>query len=199
MTKTRIAILGTLSDLHRHPIRYDLAELGRIVVEVQPDLLGVEVERDEFERDDLSRAPVEVRETLVPLAARTDTVVVPIGAGSKDELRASREGIAAALVRGFDAVLTGVQKTANDARSVNSSLVTHTCGLICHLEEYACGAKGREAWLSTNEKMLANIIAMAQRDPQARILVAVQCRRKHWLEPKLRRAPGLDGVNYWEL
>ncbi len=199
MNRTRIAILGTLSDLHQQPIRYDLAELRRIVAEVQPDLLGVEAERDEFERDDLSRAPVEVREALVPLARRSDTVVVPIGAGSSEELRASSEGMPAALMRGLDAMLSGIQKTANDARRVNSALVSQTCGLICHIEEHICGEQGRRAWEGTNGKMLENILVMVQRDPQARILVAVQCRRKHWLEPKLRQAPEVELVDYWEL
>jgi hypothetical protein len=142
---------------------------------------------------------VEVREALIPLARRSDTVIVPIGSGSTQELRASSHGIPAALIRGLDAILTGVQKTANDARRVNSELVSHTCGLICHLEEQVCGDEGRRAWQATNEKMLANIIGMVRRDPQARILVAVQCRRKHRLEPKLRQLPEVELVNYWEL
>ena len=199
MNRTRMALLGTLAELHKKPIRFDLDELKRIVTDVQPDLVGVEVERDEFEGDDLSRAPVEVREALIPLARRSDTVVVPIGAGSSEELRASSKGVAPALVRGLDAVLVGVQKTANDARRVNSALVSHTCGLICHLEEQVCGERGRRAWVSTNEKMLSNIVSMARRDPQARVLVAVQCRRKHWLEPKLRQVSDVELVNYWEL
>ena len=199
MTKTRIALLGTLSDLHKQPIRYDLAELAHIIVEAQPDLLGVEIERDEFEHDDLSRAPVEVREALVPLARRSDTVVVPIGAGSNEELRASGKGLRAALIRELDALLAAVQKSANNPLRVNSALVSHTCGLICHLEERACGERGRRAWETTNQKLLANILAMAERDPLARILVAVQCRRKHWLEPKLRCRSEIELVNYWEL
>jgi hypothetical protein len=199
MGKTRIAILGTIAELHKQPIRYDLAELKRIVTDVQPDLVGIEVDLDEFERDDLNRAPVEVREALIPIARRSDTVVVPIGSGSSKELRASSEGIPAALIRGLDAILTGVQKTANDARRVNSALVGHTCGLICHLEEHVCGERGRRAWETTNEKMLANIVTIVQRDPQARILVALQCRRKHWLEPKLRHVREVELVNYWEL
>lgn len=199
MNRTRIALLGTLSDLHKQPIRYDLAELARIVVETQPDLLGVEVERDDFERDDLSHAPLEVREALIPLARRSDTVIVPIGAGSQDELRALGEGVRAALIRALDATLVAIQTAANDARRINSAFVSHTCGLICHLEEHTCGERGRRAWAQTNEKMLTNIVAMAERDPQARILVAVQCRRKHWLEPKLRKMPDIELENYWEL
>ena len=199
MNKTRIALLGTLAELHKQPIHYDLVELARIVAETQPDLLGVEVERDDFERDDLSRAPLEVREALIPLARRSDTVIVPIGAGSPDELRAAGDGIGAVLIRMLDAALVVVQKTANDAHRVNSALVSHTCGLICHLEEHTCGERGRRAWAMTNEKMLTNIVAIAERDPRARILVAVQCRRKHWLEPKLRKMPDITLMNYWEL
>jgi hypothetical protein len=203
MTKTRIAILATLSNLHRQPIRYDLAELSRIVTRVQPDLLGVEIERDDFERDDLARAPVEVREALIPLARHSDIVVVPIGAGLEEELRAPRQGwllgLRAALIHWLDGVLTQMQIWANGAREVNSAIVSHACGLICHLEEHTCGEGGRRAWQAANRKMLENIVAMAQRDPQARILVALQCRRKHWLEPKLRRLPDIELVNYWEL
>ena len=105
MDKTRIAILATLADLHQQPIRYDLAELARIVTDVQPDLLGVEVERDEFERADLARAPIEVRDALIPLAQRSDIVIVPIGAASGDELRAPAASPAAPLLRLLDVTL----------------------------------------------------------------------------------------------
>jgi hypothetical protein len=199
MIKTRIALLGTLANLHRQPIQYDLAEVAHIASDLLPDLLGVEVERAEFERDDLSRAPVEVREALVPLAQRSDIVLVPIGAPSPEELRAPPASIRAPLNRVLDATVAWLQKTANDARRVNSAFVSHTCGLICHLEEYTSGARGRQAWTTTNERMLGNIKAMVERDPGRRILVAVQCRRKHWLEPKLRQLPDVELVNYWEL
>ncbi len=199
MTKTRIALLGTLAELHLQPIQYDLAEVAHITNDLLPDLLGVEVERAAFERNDLSHAPVEVREALVPLARRSDIVLVPIGAASPDELRAPHATIRAALNRTLDALLAWLQKTANDARRVNSVFVGHTCGLICHLEEYTSGASGRQAWRSTNERMLTNIIEMAARDPGRRILVAVQCRRKHWLEPKLRQLQDVELVDYWKL
>ncbi len=199
MIKTRIALLGTLADLHREPIQYDLAEVTRITSDVLPDLLGVEVERAAFERNDLSHAPVEVREALVPLAQRSDIVLVPIGAPSPEELRAPPASIRAALNSVLDATLARLQKTANDARRVNSAFVSHTCGLICHLEEYTSGARGRQAWIATNERMLENIKAMVERDPGRRILVAVQCRRNHWLGPRLRRLPDVELVNYWEL
>lgn len=194
--KTRIALLGTLADLHKQPICYDLGALKCLVSQTQPDMLGVEVERDEFEREDLANAPVEVGEALIPLAQKTDIVLVPIGAGSKDELRAPAYTVSAALIRALDGTLTAFQKTAGDARRVNSPFISETCGIICHLEQNTSRERGRHASESTNAKMLANIVSIAQRDPHTRILVAVQCRRKHWLEPRLRQVSEIELVNY---
>ena len=203
MNKTRIALLGTLADLHTQPIRYDLAELERIVATTKPDLLGVEIERDDFERDDLSQAPIEVRGTLIPLARKTDIVVVPIGAGSDQELRAAGKGwmldVRRSLIRALDDLVTWVQTTASDARTINSALVCHTCGWLCDLEAAASGEAGQRAWAETNDQLLMQIVSMGQRDPDTRILVAVQCRRKHALEQKLKQLPNLELVNYWEL
>ncbi len=89
---TRLALLGTLGHLHTEPLRYDLACLRSLVEALEPDLLGVEVEPNAWERDDLSAAPVEVREGLVPAARRTDTVIVPLASPSP---RSPSEAIAA--------------------------------------------------------------------------------------------------------
>jgi hypothetical protein len=203
MNKTRIALLATLSDLHREPIRYDLNELARVVADAQPDLLGVEIEQAAFEQDDLSMASLEVREALLPLARRSDVVVVPLGAGSPEELSAPREGSLLSertlLIGWLDSTLTGIQRRAGDARRVNSVLVSHACGMICHLQAYASGERGRRAWEATNTKILENIRWMAEHDPSARILVAVQCRRKHWLEARLRKWANIELAPYWEL
>lgn len=185
--------------MHTQPIRYDLDGLARVVAQVQPDLLGIEIERDDFERGNLARAPIQVREVLISLARRSDIVLVPIGESSPDELRAPSRSINVAYIRMFDATLATLQKAANDARRVNSAIVNHACGLICHLEELTCGTRGRNAWKETNERMLTNIVEMVKRDPGTRILVAVQCRRKHWLEPKWCQLADVELVNYWEL
>ena len=203
MNKTRMALLATLSNLHHEPIRYDLNELARIVTQAQPDLLGVEVERSAFEQNDLSGAPLEVREALFPLALRSDVVIVPLGAGSREELSAPSSGplrsVRTLLIGGLDAALTAIQRSASDARRVNSVLVSHSCGLICHLQAYASGERGRRVWEATNSKMLENIRWMVQHDPSTRIMVAVQCRRKHWLEARLRQWANVELVPYWEL
>ncbi len=50
-----------------------------------------------------------------------------------------------------------------------------------------------------NEVILNNILAAVQRDPGRRVLVTVDCRRRHRLEKQLRRAPGIDLVFYQHL
>ena len=42
-TQTRLAILGTMAVLHTQPIRYDISGLRKLVADVSPDLLCVEI------------------------------------------------------------------------------------------------------------------------------------------------------------
>jgi hypothetical protein len=55
------------------------------------------------------------------------------------------------------------------------------------MEAAASTAESRLAWDRTNAEILDNVIAAIRRDPGRRLLVAVQCRRLHWLELQLRR------------
>lgn len=202
--KTRLALLGTLGHLHTEPLHYDLACLRKLVEALEPDLLGVEMGPDAWERGNFSGAPVEVREGLVPAARRTDTVIVPLGSPSPGELAPPEGGglawLRTNLMRGTDRLLTGLQRIVDGPEGVNSSLFGHACGFICSLEETVASDIGRRAWEATNERILERLLWAVRRDPGRRVLVAVQCRRIHWLEPPLRRQTDLlELVNYWEL
>ncbi|MBI4674527.1 MAG: hypothetical protein HY741_23015 [Chloroflexi bacterium] len=63
----------------------------------------------------------------------------------------------------------------------------------------ARGEAGQRDWPTTNEKILAQIVGAARRDANTRFLVAVQCRRKHALERRLKQVREIELVNYWEL
>lgn len=188
--KTRLALLGTLGHLHTEPLRYDLACLQSLVEELEPDLLGVEIEPDAWERGDLTEAPVEVREALLPAAQRTDTVIVPLAGPSPLELAPPEAGglagVRASLVHGADRLLTGLQRTADGPEGVNSALFGHVCGFICAVEAAVAGDAGHQTWEATNQRILERLLWIVRRDPGRRVLVAVQCRRVHWLETRLR-------------
>lgn len=202
--KTRLALLATVGHLHTEPLRYDLACLRSLVETLEPDLLGVEVDPDDWEQGDLGGAPVEVQKGLVPAARHTDTVIVPLGGPSPEELAPPEDGelagLRTSLIREADRLLTRLQRTADGPEGVNSLLFGHVCGLICYVEAAIASDAGRRAWEATNQHILERLLWAARRDPGRRMLAAVQCRRIHWLEPQLKRQTDLlELVNYWEL
>lgn len=202
-TKTRLALLGTMGHLHTEPLRYDLARLQSLVETLEPDLLGVEVAPAGWEQGDLSGAPIEVREGLVPAARRTDTVIVPLGGPSPLEFAPPEGGETARLrsnlVLAADNLMRGLQRAANTPERVNSTLFGHICRSICYLEAAMASDVGRRAWEETNEGILERLLWAVSRDPGRRVLVAVQCRRAHWLRSRLKRTPAIGLVDYREL
>lgn len=191
VAKTRVAILGTLGALHAEPVAYDLACLRSLIEGLEPDLLGVELEPAAWESGDLGTAPLEVRQALLPAARRTDTVVVPLGGPSPRELAPPEGGglarVRANLMRATDVLLTHFQQIAATPEAVNSSAFSHLCGMVCGVEELMASQAGRDAWDATNRRILERLVGVMRQDPGRRVLVAVQCRRVHWLSAQIRQ------------
>ena len=116
-SRTRLAILGTISDLHREPLAYDLNCLRSLVADLAPDLLCAEITREAWEGGDLSSATVEVREALAPVGAATDIVIVPVASTPKQYLDfAPSEQWRRDLVLAFDRLLQWGQRKASRTR-----------------------------------------------------------------------------------
>src|SRR3972149_11760769 len=79
--RTPVAVIGTLAEFHREPIPYDLSTLVRLVHDLKPDLLCLDITPDQWQRRDFADLPPEYREALLPLAHQTDIVVVPLAGG----------------------------------------------------------------------------------------------------------------------
>jgi len=200
-SRTRLAILSTLSDLHRQPLAYDLACLRTLVADLAPDLLCAEVTREVWEGGDLSAAALEVREALAPLVAATDIVLIPAAAtaGQFADL-APADAWRQRLVRAFDRALQWGVRRADRPEAVNGFMFGLFCHTICALTELAWTAQDRAAWEAQNQAMAANILQAAQRDPGRRVLVVVQCQRLHWLVPLLQaHSDVLEIVHYQRL
>ena len=199
--QTRLAILGTMSDLHRQPISYDLACLQKIVADVSPDLLCAEITMEEWEHEDFSRAALEVREALAPVIASTDIVLIPVAPGPEHYIDfAPNSGWRRRLVRTFDRLLRWGQIQANEAQTVNGPWFGAFCHTVCWLTESLWNASDRAAWERQNQELVENIIRTIQRDSGRRVLVAVQCQRLHRLIPLLRaKARLMDIVGYQSL
>ena len=203
INKTRVAVLGTLADLHREAIRYNLACLSHLVEELNPDLLFAELQREAWEAGDLSAAPIEYREALIPLAARTNIVIVPIQGVAGREPVMPQDGrighLRRAIIQRLDGLLRWFQRRADEPRAIHSGSFRHICHTICLLEAWVGGPATRQAWDVANRALLENVLAAVQRDPGVRALVTVDCRRYHQLAERLRHVEEIELVAYWEL
>ncbi len=195
---TRLAVLGTISDLHREPLAYDLACLRSIVTDLAPDLLCAEITREAWESSDLSLASLEVREALAPVEAATDIVIVPVASTLKHYVDfAPSERWRRDLVYTFDRLLQWGQRKANRPEAINGLMFGAFCHTVCWLTEKMWTAEDRAAWQAQNKALAENILQAVQRDPGRRVLVAVQCQRLHRLLPLLHtHAEVFEIVNY---
>lgn len=200
MTKTRLALLSTLADMHTQSIRYNLTALADILTQVAPDLLYVEVPLRDWELGRLDQAPVEVQRSLLPLAELSRTVVVPVAPDARQfNDFAPRTGWRAGLARWLDQALRWAQRQANSAEAIHAWPFEGVCHTLCHLSQLSWDAAARRAWEEQNQGMLDNIQQAIRRDPGHRILVAVQCQRTHWLTLRLKKMLDIELVDYREL
>jgi hypothetical protein len=186
-SQTRLAVLGTMSDLHRQPIAYDLDCLRQVIADLAPDLLCAEITVEAWEGEDFSKVSLEVREALAPVIASTDIVLIPVLPTPKNYPDfAPDSGWRRRLVRTFGRLLHWGQIQANDVRAVNGPWFGAFCHTVCWMTESLWTAKDRAAWERQNEDLVENIVRAVQRDSGRRVLLAVQCQRLHRLIPLLR-------------
>ncbi len=185
--RTHLAILGTMSDLHRQPIGYDLNCLQKIIADVSPDLLCAEITREAWERADFSQVSVEVREALAPTIASMDIVLIPVAPGPKQYADFTpNAGWRHRLVRNFDRLLRWGQIRANDVKTIHGFAFGAFCHTVCSLTEMFWTSDDRAAWDLQNKELVENIVRAVERDRGRRVLVAVQCQRLHRVVSLLR-------------
>ena len=59
--QTTVAVLGTLAEFHSEPIPYDLAALVKLVSDIQPDLLCLDMTEEQWRTQDFGGLPPEYR------------------------------------------------------------------------------------------------------------------------------------------
>ena len=200
-TKTRLAILRTMGDLHTEPLRYDLDSLRTIVANLTPDLVCVDITRADWETGDLTKTSPEVGEALVPVIRQTDSVLVPVAPTSEQfaDYQAS-SGWRRGLSQTFDGWLKWGQRKANGPEAIHGLAFETFCHTVCALTELTWSKANRAAHQERNEALADNILQAVHRDPGRRVLVVIQCQWQHTLEPTLKKKAGwLDIVDYQEL
>jgi hypothetical protein len=163
--------------------------------------LCTEITPDGWEKNDLSKAALEIREALAPVVTTSDIVLVPVAAASEQFHDYSpANGWRRNLVQGFDRVLHWGERLANRPEAINGVPFGLFCHTLCWLTEKMWTEEDRMAWESQNKAMAENILQAVRRDPGMRVLVTLHCQRRHALLSLLKAHPDdLELVDYREL
>ncbi len=197
MEQTRVAVIGTLAEFHCEPIPYDLGALVRLVTDMRPDLLCLDMTPEQWRRRDFGGLPPEYREALLPLAYQTDIVVVPIaGEHPPEEPSATGwRGRAIAIVRRW---LASMQRTAPPV-VVIEGFRHHVADLLYEVIGWLAGPGTSRTWKAHAHYLSKKVLEVARRDPGRRVLVAVNLRHCHRIRPALRKHPEILVVSYSQL
>lgn len=198
MERTSVAVLGTLAEFHREPIPYDLAALVRLVTELRPDLLCLDLTPEQWQRQEFGDLPPEYVSALLPLAHQTDMVVVPI-AGERSTQMPTHSGWRGWAIDVLRQWLAYLQRTAPGPAAVNEGPRHFVADLLYEAIGWLAGAPAQQAWNVHMEHLASNILTVVQRDPGRRVLVAVNVRYCHHLRRALGKYPAVRIVRYTEL
>lgn len=195
---TRVAVLGTLAEFHREPIPYDLAALVRLVSELHPDLLCLDMTLEQWQRQDFGDLPPEYRDALLPLAYQTDMVVVPI-AEDRPPAEPATPGWRGWLINFCRRGLASIQRAALGPAAVNQGWRYHLADLVYLLIAWLAGGQAFREWQTHRHHLVQHVLDLVRRDPGRRVQVVVKVRHCHHLRPDLKKYPEVQVVPYSEL
>ncbi len=195
---TRVAVLGTLAEFHREPIPFDLAALVRLVDDLNPDFLCLEMTPARWQQQDFSDLPPEFGEALLPLAYQTDMVVVPI-AEADPPAEPAATGWQGWLIEWLRWGLALIVRHAPNAAAMNQGWRHDWANMLYNAIARLAGGNVEQQWHAHQQHMIKQVQQLAQRDPGRRILVAVNVRHCHHLRPALAGQPDIEVVPFLEL
>ncbi|MFZ1397388.1 MAG: hypothetical protein WAS33_10845 [Candidatus Promineifilaceae bacterium] len=191
---TQIAVLGTLAEFHQDPLPYDLAALVDLVAEINPDLLCLDISLAQWQQQDFGSLPAEYGEALLPLAAQTDMVVVPIG-GEKMMPQATAVGWRGVLISWARKLLGWMQASAPGPDAINQGWRHHCGNTLYSLVRSLAGSEVNDAYHAHIEQVSQAALQVAQNNPGSRILVITNIQYCHHIRPQLQQV-GLTETTY---
>ncbi len=184
--QTEIAVLGTLAEFHQDPLPYDLVALVDLVAEINPDLLCLDISMEQWQQQDFSSLMPEYGEALLPLAAQTDIVVVPIG-GDKAMLRATASGWRGALIRRIRGSLARIQAGAPGPNAINQGWRHDLGNILYGIVRRLAGRQVVHAYHERIDQLMQEVQRVVADNPGNRILVVTNIQYCHHIRPRLRQ------------
>lgn len=196
--RTRVAVLGTLAEFHREPIPYDLQALVDLVSRINPDLLCLDMTPEQWQLKEFDALPPEYHQALLPLAHQTDIVVVPI-AGGHPQPRAAAKGWRRAPIAWLRSLLAVLQRTAPGPDAINQGWRHELANLLYQATRILAGSQVEQAQKAHTDWLTEQVLAVARRDPGARVLVVVNVQYCHIIRHRLHHHSHLEVSNYADL
>ncbi|MCB0175903.1 MAG: hypothetical protein KDJ97_35705 [Anaerolineae bacterium] len=196
--KSRVAVLGTLAEFHREPIPFDLAALVRLVDDLDPDFLCLEMTPQRWQQQDFSDLPPEFGEALLPLAYQTDMVVVPI-AEADPPAEPAAAGWRGRFIEGMRWGLALIVRSAPTAAAMNQGWRHDWANRLYSAIARLAGGEVEQQWHSHQQHMIEQVANLCHRDPGRRTLVVVNVRHCHHLRPALDNYSDIEVVPFSEL
>lgn len=189
--RTRVAVLGTLAEFHRESIPYNLSALLDLVAAINPDLLCLDITPEQWQAQSFSDLPPEYQEALLPLARQTDIVIAPIGDGQPSP-KLEATGWRGKAIEWLRRRIATIQRTAPSPDAMNQGwrhdLANHLYSATQWLVRNGIETILRER----TDRLTQNILTIARRDPDARVLVVVNIQYCHVIRARLRDYDDLE-------
>jgi len=195
---TTIAVLGTLAEFHKEPIPYDLPALVRLVADIRPDLLGLDITTAQWQQQDFAHLPPEYREALLPLAGQTDIVVAPL-AGQQQPPKPEATGWRGRVIAWLRYWLALLQRTAPGPEAINQGWRHEVANVLYGWTRRLAGKAIQQAWDDHADHLTQAVVAVARRDPGSRILVVVNVQHCHIIRHRLHHYPEIQVTTYQAL
>lgn len=195
---TWIAVLGTLAEFHKDPLPYDLAALIDLVAEIHPDLLCLDISPEQWQLRQFDELPLEYSRALLPLAAQTDIVVVPIGSEPMMP-RASAPGWRGWVINRLRSLLNIIQAGANGPDGINEGWRHDLANFLYGLVRQLAGSDSQQAYMAHIDTLTEATLAVAAENSGSRILVVTNIQYCHHVRPHLQGQSDLQVVPYTEI
>lgn len=196
--RSRVAVLGTLAEFHQEPIPYDLSALLDLVVEIDPDLLCLDMTPEQWQKRDFGDLPPEYREALLPLAQQTDIVVAPIGHG-RPPSRPEATGWRGKIITWLRNRIAAIQRAAPGPDAVNQGWRHHLANRLYDATRRLAGGDVEQETRDHTDRLTEEVLRVARRDPDARVLVIVNVQHCHVIRERLRAYDDLEVAAYTDL
>lgn len=193
--RTRIAVLGTLAEFHREPIPYDMAALLDLVANINPDLLCLDMTREQWRTQAFEDLPPEYQQALLPLAHQTDIVVAPIAGGQPPPVPEA-SGWRGASIHWLRNRIATIQRTAPGPDAVNQGWRHHLANYLYDATRWLSAGEVGKATREHADRLTQAVLQVARHDPGARVLVVVNVQYCHIIRERLRQHEDIEVATY---